>query len=81
VREYNVKVYRLASGDADRREFFYNGLEPLVGSTITVTRMPAVAYPSKSDDELVARVDRIEGRRIHASEVRPLQLVPRPALS
>ena len=68
-----MKVFRLASGESDRREFFYSGLEPLVGSTITVTRMPAVAHPSKSDDELLARVDRIDGRRIYASEVRPLQ--------
>ena len=72
MREYNVKVFRLASGEADRREFFYSGLEPLVGSTITVTRMPAVAHPSKHEDELLARVHRIEGRRIHATEVRRL---------
>jgi hypothetical protein len=72
MREYTVKVFRLASGEADRREFFYRGLEPLVGSTITVTRTPAVAYPSQPDHELRARVDRIEGRHISAHEVRPL---------
>ena len=67
-----MKLFRLASGEADRREFFYSGLEPLVGSTITVTRMPSVAHPSKLDDELQARVDRIDGRRIVASEVRSI---------
>ena len=70
MREFNVKLFRLASGEADRREFFYSGLEPLMGSTITVSRMPALAYPTQPGDGLLARVDRIEGRRIVATEVR-----------
>ena len=70
MREYSVKVFRLAGGEPDRREFLYRGFEPLIGSTITVVRVPAIAYANQSQDELRVRVDRVEGGRIHASEVR-----------
>lgn len=74
VIEYEVTVTRLDSGQADRRTFAYRGLEPpLVGATITVTRAPTAAYSSRLEDELRARVDRIERTRIYASEVRPAQ--------
>jgi len=71
--EYHVTVTRLDASQ-DRRTYVYSGLEPFSGATITVTRPMSVAYPSKPDDELLVRVERIDGRRIHATEVPPAEI-------
>ena len=71
--EYDVTVIRLDASQ-DRRTYVYRGLEPFPGATITVSRPTSVAYPSKPDDELLVRVDRIEGRRIYATEAPPAQM-------
>lgn len=67
--QYDVTVTRLDTGQVELRTYVYRGLEPILGGTVTVTRPRSVAYPARPDDELLVRVDRIDGRQIYASEV------------
>lgn len=71
--QYDVTVTRLDTGQVEPRTYVYRGLEPIPGGTITVTRPQSVAYPARPDDELLVRVDRIDGRRIYATEVPPTE--------
>ena len=68
--EYEVTVIRLDASQ-DRRTYVFRGLDSFPVGTITVSRPTSVAYPSKPDDQLLVRVDRIEGRRIYATENLP----------
>jgi len=71
--EYDVTVTRRDTAQVTRRTYVYHGLEPFPGATITVTRPRSVAYPARPDDELLVRVDRIDGRRIYATEAPPTE--------
>ncbi len=71
--EYDVTVTRIDAVQVDPRTYVYRGLEPILGATITVTRPASVAYPAQPDDELLVRVDRINGRRIDTTEVPPTE--------